>query len=300
MDPSDLRRKVFKVLGEVIVRRVLRECDTSTHPLNALAPESNFEEHAILICIYKDIKNLSYEELYGKVKLWHRIAKSTLEENTKKVRRCLREWAEIILVPDSFAALEKAARRHKRPAPCIGVNLWIDSSDFAETETTGLSRKDSRFSHKTMSEARRWLTIYDGKGRTQFVGGPHHPKHYDADLLIHYAHEVDENFTGSKAVADFAFRKAAPFLKEVALITPSSEAGRPAKDPVTGKKQKRELSEEEQLENKNIRTVRATVEHPYGWLSTKFLALKEKFRDGEDQHDCLIRFALACHRLSKA
>ena len=300
MTPEELKAEVIKVLGAPIVRRILREVDTSSAGLNALAPELNFDEHSILICIYKDIKNLAYEKLYEKVKAWHKIAKSTLQENSKKIRRCLRDWAGVILVPDSLVALEKASRRHKRPPPCAGVNLWIDSSDFAETETTGLSRKDPKYSYKTKSEARRWLTICDGKERFQFIGGPHYPKHYDADLLIYYASQLDDSFEGAKAVADFAFRKAEHFLKKVSLITPTTEAGRPKKDPITGKKRKRELMEEEKLDNKNIREVRSTVEHPYGWLSTKFLALKEKFRDGEDQHDCLIRFAAACHRISKA
>lgn len=298
MTPEDLRARVEKELGTAFVARLLREVDTSEASLNALSPEMNFTNHAVLICIYKDLTNLAYDKLFKKVKDWHRIAKSTLEVNTQKVRRCLREWARRVLVADNTATLNKSARRHKRPAPCIGVNLWIDSSDFAETETTGLSRKDPRFSHKTMSEARRWLTICDGKDRIQFIGGPHYPKHYDGDLLIHYAGEIDDLFPEGKAVADFAFRKAEPFLKKVSLVTPTSEAGRPAKDPITGRKRKRELSEEEKLDNKNIRAVRATVEHPYGWFTTKFLALKEKFREGEDQHDCLVRFASACHRLS--
>ena len=106
------------------------------------------------------------------------------------------------------------------------------------------------------------MTICDGKERFQFIGGPHYPKHYDADLLIYYASQLDDSFEGAKAVADFAFRKAEHFLKKVSLITPTTEAGRPKKDPITGKKRKRELMEEEKLDNKNIREVRSTVEHP--------------------------------------
>ena len=115
MTPEELKAEVIKVLGAPIVRRILREVDTSSAGLNALAPELNFDEHSILICIYKDIKNLAYEKLYEKVKAWHKIAKSTLQENSKKIRRCLRDWAGVILVPDSLVALEKASRRHKRP-----------------------------------------------------------------------------------------------------------------------------------------------------------------------------------------
>lgn len=296
--PEQLRSAVNDALGVALVQRVLHEFTLDDESLHALAPEGIFFEHAILLTIYRDLKNISYDNLYKDISTWHRIAESTFKENSKKIRRGLRLWAARILVPEDKSTLDKAARRRKRPFPCNNVNLWIDTSDFAEEGERGLSRFDSRFSHKTMGAARKWLTICDGKGRAQFVGGPHYPKHYDSDLLIHYAQRLHVIFADSTMIGDNHFLKAKDFLKRVRLIAPTSEAGRPAKDPITGEKRKHELTEEEKLNNELIRSVRATVEHPYNWLSNKFQSLYEVFREDEDQHDCLVRFALACHRLS--
>ena len=294
----EIKGKVVKRLGITIVQRILREFDLGDERLEGANRERDFGEHALVLCLFKDLKNLSYGELYDECHRWHSIAQSTLQDNVKRIRRALRVWANSILVPEPVLVLEKSARRRHRPSPCTDVCLWVDSSDFMERGKWVISRFDARFSHKTMSAAQRWLTILDGKGRVQFVAGPYSPKHYDGDLLIHHAEHLDSIFPSATMIGDNHFRKAAEFFKSIALITPTSEAGRPAKDPVTGKKWKRELPEEEQLNNEIIREVRSTVESPYGWLSNKFESLKESFRESEDQHDCLIRFALACHRLN--
>jgi hypothetical protein len=43
--------------------------------------------------------------------------------------------------------------------------------------------------------------------------------------------------------------------------------------------------------------VRDKIEAPYGWVKQCFSALSQPFYEDEEQHDCIVRFAFACHRL---
>ena len=61
--------------------------------------------------------------------------------------------------------------------------------------------------------------------------------------------------------------------------------------------QPRRLSEEEERHNSVVAGVRGKIEAPYGWLKGRFLALQKPFYEDEEQHTCLVWYALACHRL---
>jgi hypothetical protein len=49
--------------------------------------------------------------------------------------------------------------------------------------------------------------------------------------------------------------------------------------------------------NKIIVGIRRKVEALYKWIKQSFLALSTPFYEDEIQHDCVVRFALACHCL---
>ena len=57
------------------------------------------------------------------------------------------------------------------------------------------------------------------------------------------------------------------------------------------------LSPEEEEANEIIAGVRGRVEGPYGWVKRAFHALFLPFYEDEEQHDCLVWTAFACHRL---
>jgi hypothetical protein len=254
-----------------------------------------FKEGMVMLTIYKDLYGIGYVKLQKKVKEWANLSVDSLHHNICAVRIELRRWANNILKPLAIDQLIKSARKTERPPPCSKVTFWIDSSDFKKKGKRSVHKKKYQWSQKLKGPWRRWITICDAFGRTQFVGGPHWPTEYDGDLTIHYAMKIDSLFSGTTMIGDNHFRKATSYFKQIELITPKSHAGRPKM--VKGKKVKIQLTKDEEKVNEIIVGIRGKVEAPYGWIKRSFSALSTPFYEDEIQHDCVVRFALACHRL---
>lgn len=62
-------------------------------------------------------------------------------------------------------------------------------------------------------------------------------------------------------------------------------------------RKKHVLSEDVEKRNEEIHSIRARVETPFATSKRIFRNLAEKFRDDAEQHDCLVRTALAFHNL---
>jgi hypothetical protein len=57
------------------------------------------------------------------------------------------------------------------------------------------------------------------------------------------------------------------------------------------------LSEEDEIINNVISGIQRKVETPYAWVKARFSALSQPFYEDADQHNCLVKFAFACHRV---
>ena len=85
----------------------------------------------------------------------------------------------------------------------------MDLSDFRIKGKQGPKKERKKmWSHKLLAPGRRWVTVCNAKGGTEWVSGPHSPKQYDGDLLIYSAKTIDRLFEGGTVVADNHFRKA--------------------------------------------------------------------------------------------
>jgi hypothetical protein len=125
-------------------------------------------------------------------------------------------------------------------------------------------KKKHQWSHKLKGPGRRWLTICNARGQTQWISSPHQPTDYDGDLTLIYLLTIEKLFLHTTIIVDNHFWKAAPFFKTITLITSVSKAGRPK--VVKGKKVINELTLEEQQTNNIIAGVRGKVEGLYLWL----------------------------------
>jgi hypothetical protein len=106
---------------------------------------------------------------------------------------------------------------------------------------------------------------------------------------------LQSQFEHSTIVADNHFRKATSHFENIMFITLKSKAGRRKK--VDGVLVPRELSEEDKTINSVISSIRGKVETLYAWVKARFSALSQPFYEDADQHDCLVRFTFACHRV---
>ena len=239
----------------------------------------------------------SYGNLWKEVAGWAHLSNEAVQHNITKVRLALRKWAKGVIIPQTPAKLARMAAKSNRPEGLDGVVLWVDSTDFHMKGKRTVHKDKSKWSHKLRSPGRRWVTITNVKGQTQWVSPPFLPTVYDGDILISSAGTLDSLFPKLEMVGDNHFRKAAPLLKKLALHTNITKAGRPRM--VNGKKIPVTLTPEEEEWNRKISLVRGKIEAPYGWVKRVFLSLDRPFYESEKQHDCVVRVALACHRLMK-
>ena len=186
------------------------------------------------------------------------------------------------------------------PPPLSSVVFWIDSTDFCIKGKCSIHRDKSQWSHKLHAPGRRWLTVANAKGMVQWVAGPYLHTQYDGDLAVLNAVTPDGLFCKCDMVGDNHFRKATEFLQKIKLYTNVSKAGRPKM--VNGQKVPVTLTKEEEQLNEIISLVRGKVEAPYGWVKQHFAALSKPFFENQKQHQYLVLYSFAVHRivLSKA
>ena len=256
------------------------------------------EGKAVLtMTLMKDMEGLSYKDLKERIAPWFNISNMSIQHNVKMGRKKLGKWAKKILKPTARTKRENLAKSADRPSPCEQVTLWVDSTDFPISGKRRLRRKDPRYAHKLKGPGRRWMVMMDAKTRAQYIAGPYHPTVYDAHIFLRNADKIEKLFPGETCVGDTHYGTVQDSLTDFQLVAPVSAAGRPKM--VEGKKVKRQLTAEQKERNEAIAGVRARVESPFGWIDRKFAALSMPFHESEEQHDCLVRTAFACHRLMK-
>jgi hypothetical protein len=165
-----------------------------------------FEELMILMTLFKDIKVKSYSWLHGKINKELKMAKKSIEHNTKVVCKKLYAWSKTVLTPYTKVQLEHLAKQCHCPEPTQNVSLWVDSTDFWITyKKQDPDRKKTR-SYKEKHAARRWVTLCDVEGVTQWVSHPYHPTVYDGDILIHNAQVIEKIFPKVTIIGDNHFQ----------------------------------------------------------------------------------------------
>jgi hypothetical protein len=292
---QQLKRDVIDVLRSSLMTRLSKFISFTEKALwGSNRPAKSFQM-VLYITIWKDIRGLGYDALRKYIAPFWKMGNVALQHNVKYVRSELRRWANTIIRPEDPVRLERLAARTNRPTPCEKVTLWMDSTDFRIKGKRSLHKSKMHYAKKLQSPGRRWLTICNARGQTQWVSSPHLPTSYDGDLAIRYAMLLQSYFEHSIIVADNHFRKATSHFENITLITPKSKAGRRKK--VDGVLVPRELSEEDEIINNVISGIRGKVEAPYAWVKARFSALSQPFYEDADQHDCLVKFAFACHRV---
>ena len=282
-------------IGRPRLKRILKDVVLDPAKLWATVRPRNFVQGIILITLYKDLTGSSYRDVQKEVAGWAHFSNEGLQHNVQKCRLALRTWAKGVVVPQTSARLTCVAAKTNRPKGLDDVVLWIDSTDFRIKGKRSVHRDRTKWSQKLQSPGRRWVTICNAKGQTQWVSPCYPPTCYDGDITVAAASELDCLFPKLHMIGDNHFRKAAPFLKSVVLHTNVAKSGRPKM--VDGKKVPVTLSKEEEEWNEKISQVRGKIEAPYGWCKNTFYCLNKPFYESERQHDCVVWTAFACHHL---
>lgn len=289
-----IRTAVQNRIGKSLMEKILRECVFSDKKLWAHTKPRGFKKGCLLLTLYKDLTGVGYLDLRKDIAKWCVFSNESIQHNVKVCRLVLRNWAKGIVIPQAEKRLAAIARKTERPGKLSDVVLWVDSSDFRMKGKKASLRDRTYWSKKESSPARRFVTITNSKGQTQWISPPYPPTTYDSDILIHCGLEIDRLFPKCHMVGDNHFRKAASLLKSVVLHTNISKAGRPK--VVDGKKVPHALKPEEEQWNKDVSLVRGKIEAPYGWVKSTFTSLSKPFYEDEDQMDCIVWTAFGVHR----
>ena len=292
---KNLEDGVRSRIGSSRLKAILKGVELDPAKLWATERPRNFVHGIILITLYKDLTASSYRDLKKEVEGWAHFSNEGLQHNVHKCRIALKKWADSILVPQASPRLVCMANKTQRPDGLDKVVLWVDSTDFRVKGKRSVHKDKKKWSHKLGSPGRRWVTICNALGQTQWVSDCYLPSCYDSDIVILHASELDRVFGKQHMIGDNHFAKASSFLKSVVLHTNITKAGRPKM--VNGQKVPVTLTPAEEEWNKKISLVRGKIEAPYGWVKNIFLSLTKPFYESEKQHDCVVRVAFACHRL---
>jgi len=292
---------VTEKLGEKIMTSILKDINLSEESLWGMNRTIHFPKDLLFVALYKDLFNVGYCKLCDTIKEFLKMTPSTLQHNVQVMRKRLRDWSEKIILPSEERVLRAISKGVHGPPPFDKVTLWMDSSDFRTSGKKSIRRKDPRWSYKCNSPGRRWLVVSDAHTKTQAVFGPYNPKDYDADIAIDNREYLETNFEGQHAVADGHYTKCDRFFKKMKVFAPYAEQPEARRlKPKTISKIRVALRDQKKADfNKNLRRVRGRCEGPFGWQKEKFAALNQPFAEDEEQHDCLIRLSLACHRIMK-
>jgi hypothetical protein len=293
-----LKAEIREHLPLKVISRMKKHLKFKPKELWASERCNKFTELVLYATLLKDLKGWSYEKICSHVKETQHFVKKTLAHNCQVVRKKLRDWSKTVLVTPSTAILKRRAKRINRPKPCEDVTIWMDSTECRTSGKNSMSRKDPWWSYKCNSPGTKWNVAFDGKSQAIFVSGPYPPSLYDGDLAIAEKHDIETLFDGETIIADNHYAKSKNFFEKVTFITPYTAAGRPK--VVDGKKVKFQLPPEKVAHNAVVAGVRGKVEGPFGWMKTKFVNLEKPFYEGTEQHDCLFRYALACHHIIHA
>lgn len=289
----DLQYEVRAKLPAKVLKSMKNSLSFKEKELWATKRCNQFNYVCLLVTLLKDLNGWSFNKLLDYLEGLQHFAKKSLEHNVQVIRRKLRQWSETVLVTPPSATLIRMAKRLNRPKSCENVYIWMDSTECRLTGKNSMSRKHPDWSYKCNSPGTKWNVVMDASSRAIFVTGPHSPSLYDGDLTIASKQELEQTFRGATVVADCHYSKCSNFFDKITFVTPYTAAGRPK--IIQGKKVPYRLPPEKLKHNGEVAGVRGKVEAPFGWINNKFTALEKPFGEGREQHDCLFRYALACH-----
>lgn len=247
---------------------------------------------AVYLTAYKDLYGIGYTALKLSIKDWLRLGNTSLQHNTKKIRKAMADWAFTRFVLGSAEDWNELAKHLPDIKGEPRVNLWMDSTDIPLTGKRTVSRKSLNWSYKCNSPGQRYMVITDANMKIRRFWGPYSPKLYDGDFLKLNKQWLEENMVGAVVISDGHFVIGRKLFENLNFVCPKPEPSEENADKQTGKNLAK-LSKEEASKNKKIKKLRSRVETPFGILKTKFECFGKPWAEGIDQQGYAVAYAFA-------
>jgi len=298
---KNLKKEVTKIVGADCLRDIIKY--TKEHLLTEYLygdkkETPQYPVYYALLAIFKDGFAIGYDALRQRIPAAFQCSKESLLHNIQLARKKLYRYSKAQIMLGSISELTKKSRTvkldtvptHDRTGK-TRVHLWIDSTDVRMIGRRSMSKKDSMWSYKENSPARRFMVLSDGHGSIQKIWGPYSPKTYDGDFLKMNSSELSTELKGTTVVADCHFEAARHKdpIPGVRFLSPYPSKKRGGTKRVAD--ENGDLDQLQENYNKIVRNVRARVESPFGLIKQRFKALKAPFSEDDSQLKYLVTFA---------
>jgi hypothetical protein len=289
---NGLKRIVNRAIGEDLMREIHTYCGDKEIKLWGQSKDTYYMKKNLYLCIYKDMMNVGYLQLYSKIKSWYSNSHKSLAHNIKQFRKILYGWGIKQIHHGTLSEWRNISKSVKKVKALSSVNLWMDSTDYALVGKSDKLKKDPYWSFKKNSMGRRYQAIFDAAGRVRGLWGGYSPKIIDNQWVEMNKHTLKEKFDGSTIIADGHYYASRKKVDGITFVVPTPKT---VKKQTNNADDSTKLTKEQQTLNKQIRNLRARVELPFGIIHNKFKALSKTFRDNADQLDYLVFYAFGIY-----
>ena len=139
--------------------KIFREIKFQKYELYVIKPTKQRIKQSIIICIYRDLTNISQNKLLKQICKWYHMSLRSFQHNLNKSRSKLKNWADNVLKPPSMNQLKKSAKTISMPRSCQSVLLWADTTEFRMLGKCKGPSKVDRWSFKVNGPGRKFLIL---------------------------------------------------------------------------------------------------------------------------------------------
>jgi hypothetical protein len=284
-----------KTIGRMNMKEIVEYFDGRPISLWGIKKPKDYLIKNVHVCIYKYITNQGYLSLWKEISDWYENSHESVAHNCPIILLELQKWEKNELALGNLEEWKNAAKTFKFPKGMKQCNLWMDSNDFALKGKKLSLSKDEYWSFKLKSIGARYQFIFDANLKCIAFWGGYSPKISDNAWLVHHKQELTELFSGATIIADCGYYASRKKVPQVSFITPVPKT---VKAPKKSTPQYNPLTEIQKKKNKQIRSIRARVQNPFGQIKNKFRALSNTFKEEMHLLDALLVFAFAIYNKS--
>ena len=122
---------------------------------------------ALLFLYTKSYVESPLDKLERLSKMWWPHRRKTLTHNQQEIQRLIGKWERKQVKCGTSEEWNRAVQHWDMPEALQGTNLWIDSIDLQMKGRNVISKKSRKWSYKLDAPERRYLFIFDCRGRVQ-------------------------------------------------------------------------------------------------------------------------------------
>ena len=285
--------KVKRKVGEDSYTEMCEFVAPHIKSLYGLQKPRGFVKAVVTLVLYHDLMGVGWTQLERVQGAPIKVAHSSLQHNSKVVRKILNYWALQYITPGSLNTWKRAARHAAFDQWVKDVTLAIDSFDLPiEKQGKNRGKASVYWSYKLNRPGWRFMLIIDAAGVVHCCSAGYSPKVYDGHWLEARRDYIETSFKGGVFVADGHF-ELGQSLDDVIFYVPTRQHHTAAEAEEDADVER--LTAKEASKNAAIRHARARVETTIHSIKQPWKILQDPWAEQLNQLSYLVHIACAVH-----